>query len=104
MNDGHWSDSISMFLDTAKHYEDGARKYSDRNWEKGIPLHCYIDSGVRHYFKFIRGDQDEPHDRAFVWNMMGAIRTHRTRPDLIDLPFIDKRKGETTNEKDSICK
>ena len=86
----HWSDSSTMFLEVAKHYEDGAKKYSERNWEKGLPVHCYIDSGVRHYLKFLRGDDDEPHDRAFVWNMLCAIRTHMCNPDCIDLPFNSK--------------
>jgi hypothetical protein len=54
---------------------------------KGIPLHCYIDSGVRHYLKFKRGDDDEPHGRAFVWNILGALWTQENKPELIDLPF-----------------
>lgn len=77
----------TAILEVAKHYEQGARKYTERNWEKGIPLHCYIDSGVRHYLKHMRGDSDEPHDRAFIWNMLGAIWTHIHKPELIDLPF-----------------
>ena len=87
----------TAMLEAAKQYEDGARKYSDRNWEKGIPVHCYIDSGVRHYLKFRRGDVDEPHDRAFVWNMLGAIWTHENKPELIDLPFAGMNKPETGN-------
>lgn len=74
-------------LEVAKHYEAGAKKYGERNWEKGIPLHCYIDSAVRHYLKWQRGDQDEPHDRAFLWNILGAIWTHENKPEMIDLPF-----------------
>ena len=81
---GNWYD---MFLDVAKQYEDGAKKYNERNWEKGIPLHCYIDSGVRHYLKFKRGDDDEPHGRAFVWNILGALWTQENKPEMIDLPF-----------------
>ena len=77
----------NMLLEVAKHYEEGAKKYAERNWEKGISLHCYIDSGVRHYLKWLRGDTDEPHDRAFVWNMLGAIWTQTNLPHLIDLPF-----------------
>jgi len=80
--------SIETAIIAASHqYEDGCQKYGDRNWEKGIPLHCYIDSAVRHYLKLRRGDDDEPHDRAFVWNLLGAIWTHINKPDLIDLPF-----------------
>ena len=85
-------DGYTAVLEVAKHYEDGARKYQPRNWEKGIPLHCYIDSGVRHYLKWMRGDRDEPHDRAFLWNMFGAIWTHINKPELIDLPFKENLK------------
>jgi hypothetical protein len=88
--EGNWYD---MFLDVAKQYEDGAKKYNDRNWEKGIPLHYYIDSGVRHYLKFKRGDDGEPHGRAFVWNILGALWTQENKPEMIDLPFNDKKGG-----------
>ena len=79
-------DTATAVLEVAKHFEDGAVKYGDRNWEKGIPVHCYIDSAVRHYLKFHRGDQDEPHDRAFMWNLLCAMWTHKNHPKLIDIP------------------
>lgn len=63
----------SMYLEVSKHFEEGAKKYGENNWQKGIPVKCYIDSAVRHYLKYLRGDQDEPHGRAFVWNIMCCI-------------------------------
>lgn len=63
----------TMILDVAKHYEDGAKKYGPDNWQKGIPVWCYIDSAARHYIKWVRGDNDEPHNRAFVWNLLCCI-------------------------------
>ena len=63
----------TMLLEVAKHFEEGAKKYGENNWQKGIPVNCYIDSAVRHYLKWLRGDTDEPHDRAFVWNLMCCI-------------------------------
>lgn len=66
-------DGESMLLDVSKHFEAGAVKYGENNWQKGIPVNCYIDSAVRHYLKYMRGDVDEPHDRAFVWNLMCCI-------------------------------
>lgn len=63
----------TMLLEVAKHFEEGAKKYGENNWQKGIPVHCYIDSAVRHYIKWHRGDTDEPHHRAFVWNLMCCI-------------------------------
>ena len=83
----HFGSRYTAMLEVAKHYEDGCRKYGERNWEKGIPLHCYIDSGVRHYLKMLRGDKDEAHDRAFLWNLLGALWTQEHKPELIDLPF-----------------
>ena len=62
-----------MLLEVAKHFEEGAKKYGENNWQKGLPANCYIDSAVRHYLKWLRGDKDEPHARAFVWNLMCCI-------------------------------
>ena len=87
-----------MFLEVAKHYEEGCNKYGERNWEKGIPLHCFIDSGVRHLLKHMRGDTDERHDRAFVWNMLGAMWTQNNHPELCDLPFAQKKTTEGAEE------
>ncbi len=77
-------DKYTMFLEVSKHFEEGAKKYGEFNWQKGIPTHCYIDSAVRHYLKWLRGDADEPHDRAFVWNIMCCIWTCIHKPELND--------------------
>lgn len=65
----------TMLLETAIHFEQGAAKYGELNWQRGLPVKCYIDSAVRHYLKWRRGDDDERHDRAFVWNVMCCIWT-----------------------------
>ena len=62
-----------LMLETSIHFEEGAKKYGENNWQKGIPIKCYIDSAVRHYLKWRKGDTDEPHDRAFVWNLLCCI-------------------------------
>lgn len=63
----------NMLLEVAVHFEEGAKKYEENNWKKGIPLNRYFDSACRHLFKYIRGDSDERHDRAFAWNIMCMI-------------------------------
>ena len=73
-----------MCLDVAKHFEEGAKKYGDNNWRLGIPVHVYIDSAVRHYLKYLATWEDEPHDRAFVWNLMCCIWTCINKPELND--------------------
>lgn len=83
-----YNDPQTMFLEVAKHFEEGAKKYGENNWQKGIPVHCYIDSAVRHYLKWLRGDTDEPHDRAFVWNLMCCIW---------EVDYHEKEKKDETN-------
>lgn len=65
----------SAILDLAKHFEAGASKYGDNNWRKGIPINVFIDSAIRHFCKFMRNDTDEPHDIAFMWNVICCIWT-----------------------------
>lgn len=80
--EANYPNRATAILDLAKHFEAGAKKYGERNWQKGIPVRCYIDSAVRHYLKYLRGDTDEPHDRAFVWNIVCAIWTCKHKPEL----------------------
>lgn len=89
-------DCNSMFLEASIHFEEGAKKYGENNWQKGIPVHCYIDSAVRHYLKFLRGDKDEPHDRAVCWNLMCAIWTCKHKPELND--YAQHDISETVRE------
>lgn len=76
----------TAFLEVSIHFEEGAKKYGEYNWQKGIPTHCHIDSAVRHYLKFRRGDKDEPHDRAFIWRLLCCIWTCKHKPELNDYP------------------
>ncbi len=68
-----WDNCYTMMLEVAKHYEEGGKKYGDNNWKRGMPAHIYIDSAIRHYLKWLRGDKDENHDLAFCWNIMCCI-------------------------------
>lgn len=83
-------DFPTMLLEVSRHFEEGAKKYGEYNWQKGIPTHCYIDSAVRHLLKYLRGDADEPHDRAFVWNLLCCIWTCIHKPELNDYRKEDK--------------
>lgn len=83
-----------MFLEVSKHFEEGAKKYGEYNWQKGIPTHCYVDSAVRHYLKWLRGDDDEPHHRAFVWNILCCIWTCKHKPELNDYSSENEIEAE----------
>ena len=79
-------DFNTAYLEVAKHYAEGAKKYDDRNMEKGIPWHSMVDSALRHYTKWRRGDDDEPHARAVIWNLLTLLYMIDNKPELNDLP------------------
>lgn len=70
----------------ARHCEEGAIKYGERNCEKGIPIHSLIDSAIRHLSCYLRGLKDEPHLRAAMWNIAFAIYMEQKHPELQDIP------------------
>lgn len=59
----------------ARVMEVGCQKYGDRNWERGIPLHRYIDSAMRHLFCAASGMADEPHLSMALWNIACCLQT-----------------------------
>jgi len=81
----------------AQHYENGGKKYSDRNWEKGQPVMRSLDSAIRHINTLIEYKQkgmalDEDHLAAACWNLMAImhveemVRCGLLPCDLIDYP------------------
>ena len=77
---------MCVLMRLAQHYENGSKKYGDRNWEKGIPAHSYVDSAFRHLVKYMDGWNDEDHLISAIWNLCGLAWTEEKRPDLIDIP------------------
>ena len=59
-------------------YELGARKYADRNWEKGIPFGRLIQSAIRHMIRWMKGDRSEDHLAAVCWNVMAMMHFEET--------------------------
>lgn len=100
-------DLIPMYVlkRLAVHYENGARKYADRNWEKGIPLHRYVDSAFRHLAAFMDGDRTEDHLAAILWNVAGyvwterEIREGRLPATLQTVPWSDSLNGRGKNPR-----
>lgn len=78
----------------SKHYQNGAVIYGDRNWEKGQPMHQYIDSAMRHICNYLDGDTEEDHLAAAAWNIMGAMWTEEKKPEMQD---IDSRIAKITD-------
>jgi hypothetical protein len=70
-------DLLSPFANSelAKHMERGALKYEPRNWERGLPLSSFVDSGKRHMELLLMGEETEPHAVAALWNMHCLVHT-----------------------------
>jgi hypothetical protein len=91
---------IISLVRVAEIYRKGAEKYADRNWEKGLPLSRFIDSGLRHIFQYIEGKQDEDHLAQGIWNFISLLHTEEMinrgllPVELDDLPCYMPEKGE----------
>ena len=98
---------MRALIQLSKHFEAGAAKYEARNWEKGIPLHAFVDSGLRHGAKFMINMNDEPHLTAACWNFLCGLDTLIRIKEgilpatLLDIP-INPNLGENQNLLDYV--
>jgi len=81
----------------ARHCEEGAKKYGERNVDKGIPQHSFIDSAYRHMTEYLLNKTDEDHLRAACWNLLWALDQEETHPEMIDLPNREEHSDENTS-------
>jgi hypothetical protein len=112
---------MRAIMELSKLYEAGCIKYGDRNWEKGIDLHAFADSGPRHFANFMIGKTDEAHLVQACWNFLNLldtvlrIRDGELPKDLFDLPFkkvklfsgdldvTNRNRGKTKSRKRHRC-
>lgn len=94
----------------ALHYESGAEKYDERNWELGMPLKVFLDSALRHMFDYLEGMRDEDHLAAVLFNVSGLIHGEEMikrgvwDEELGKLPSYvveGTESGEITHQKES---
>ncbi len=77
----------------AELYGKGALKYAERNWEKAETLeelNRFKASAWRHFFKYMRGDRDEDHMAATIFNLFGAemvVEKLKVKEKQLELPF-----------------
>lgn len=77
----------------------GARKYTKRNWEAGIPIMRCVASLLRHTDQFISRDEGEDHAAAmecnamFILHYLEAIKRGILPEDLDDRPDYRARKA-----------
>lgn len=64
-----------MFERWAEHMTKGAEKYAKRNWMKAqgdAELERFRESAIRHFLQWYRGELDEDHAAAVIFNINGA--------------------------------
>lgn len=57
----------------AELYARGAEKYGVDNWRKATEpeaIERFKESGFRHFVQWLRGDEDEDHATATIWNII----------------------------------
>ncbi len=70
----------------AKTCAEGARKYSDHNWENGIPASVMLNHAIRHIYLWLEGDDTEDHLSHAAWNILGVAHFEEKMPAMIDIP------------------
>ena len=86
-------------LRVARIHEKGSKKYSARNWEKGMKLSLFFDSALRHMVKYMMGMTDEDHLAQAVWNLdclmhfEAMIELGLAPKELNDLPQYQQRES-----------
>jgi len=70
--------------EVARACAEGAEKYGDWNWEKGMPVHDLLNHAIAHIYEFLSGDRGEPHLGHAAWNLLAAIHSHELWKHLND--------------------
>lgn len=86
----------SALLRVARHMENSLADHEERNWERGLPMHCFLDSAMRHVFKYMDGQTDEDHLAAAATNLLMALWTEAHLPGMQDIPTRPGYVSEAT--------
>lgn len=76
----------SALLRVSRHVERSLKDHEERDWERGLPMHCMLDSAMRHLFKYMDGMTDEDHLAAAATNLLMAMWTEDHKPEMQDVP------------------
>lgn len=75
--------------EVARVYTIGAKKYSDRNWEKGLKWSRVFGALLRHAFAWWRGEKydlenGQHHLASVCWNALALMEYENTHSELDD--------------------
>ena len=89
----------------AEHYGRGAKKYADRNWEKGYDWGLSFAALNRHLWQFWAGEDVDPetgslHITAVAWHAFALAEYMDTHPEFDNRVFLS-RPGAVDGDGDS---
>lgn len=89
---------VRALEELAKVYTSGAKKYGERNWEKGFNWNRCLGAAMRHLFAFCKGEDFDSdsgchHLSAVAFYCFALIEFGFTHPEM------DDRKKLLENEK-----
>lgn len=70
----------------AETYGEGAAKYGDNNWRRGMNASVLVNHAMAHLVALLEGDTSEDHAAHAAWNLFALMEFQVNRPELIDLP------------------
>ena len=76
----------------AEAYAEGARKYGDCNWQRGIPASQMLNHAIRHIYLWLEGDSTEDHLAHAAWNILGVCHFEEAMPEMIDVSARGKEQ------------
>lgn len=76
-----------LIVELARVYTEGAKKYADRNWEKGLPWLETFGAGKRHQLKWRMGETRDKelgthHLAQAIWNLAALLEFEKTHPEM----------------------
>ena len=80
---------VGPLMELAKHYGRGARKYEDRNWERGYEWSKSFAAMMRHAFAFWGGEDIDPetgtpHIICVAWHALALAEFMEKFPQFDD--------------------
>ena len=73
---------VGFIWELAEHYGRGAKKYADRNWERGYKWSLSLDAHSRHLAQWLMGEDNDPetgssHLVAAAWHLIALWFFHK---------------------------
>jgi hypothetical protein len=82
-----------MLRRLAETFGEGAGKYGDANWLKGMDEKTLLNHCLAHIVMWMQGDRSEDHLAHAMWNLGAIMHFEETRPELLNLQTAVQEGG-----------